>query len=333
MASAAYDGGTPLPEDPPMPDRRALLHQTADLAADYLDSLETRPVAATATRDELLEAFGGPMPARGEAPGEIVDHLGRAADPGIVASAGPRYFGFVIGGSLPSAVAADWLTTAWDQNGFAYVMSPAGSVIEEVTAGWLLDAFGLPRDASVGFASGATMATFTGLAAGRHRVLQRAGWDVEGDGLIGAPEIAVVARRRGPRDRLRVAPDGRAREPPRPQGRGRRAGPDAAGSAARGARRGRREAGDRGGPVGQREHRRLRPAAGDRGRRPRAAERVAPRRRRVRAVGGRLTVAAAPRRGPRRRGLVDHRRPQVAQRPVRLRDRRRRPTPRPTSPR
>ena len=175
-----------------MPDRRALLHQTADLAADYLDSLETRPVAATATRDELLEAFGGPMPARGEAPGEIVDHLGRAADPGIVASAGPRYFGFVIGGSLPSAVAADWLTTAWDQNGFAYVMSPAGSVIEEVTAGWLLDAFGLPRDASVGFASGATMATFTGLAAGRHRVLQRAGWDVEADGLIGAPEIAVV---------------------------------------------------------------------------------------------------------------------------------------------
>ena len=102
-----------------MPDRRALLHQTADLAADYLDSLATRPVGATATRDELLEAFGGPMPTRGEAPGEIVDHLGRAADPGIVASAGPRYFGFVIGGSLPSAVAADWLTTAWDQNGFA----------------------------------------------------------------------------------------------------------------------------------------------------------------------------------------------------------------------
>ena len=94
-----------------MPDRRALLHQTADLAADFLDSLATRPVGATATRDELLEAFGGPMPARGEAPGEIVDHLGRAADPGIVASAGPRYFGFVIGGSLPSAVAADWLTT------------------------------------------------------------------------------------------------------------------------------------------------------------------------------------------------------------------------------
>jgi glutamate/tyrosine decarboxylase-like PLP-dependent enzyme len=175
-----------------MPDRRTLLHQTADIAADYLDSLETRPVGATATRDEMLDAFGGAFPEHGEAPGEIVDHLGRAADPGLVASAGPRFFGFVIGGSLPSAVAADWLTTAWDQNGFAFVLSPAGSVIEEVTAGWLLDAFGLPADSSVGFASGATMATFTGLAAGRHRVLQRAGWDVEADGLIGAPEIAVV---------------------------------------------------------------------------------------------------------------------------------------------
>jgi glutamate/tyrosine decarboxylase-like PLP-dependent enzyme len=166
-----------------MPDRRTLLHQTADLAADYLEGIDRRPVGGTATHDELLAALGGPMPDRGEPPGEVVADLARAADPGIVASAGPRYFGFVIGGSLPSTVAADWLTTAWDQNGFAYVMSPAGSVVEEVTAGWLLDVFGLPAESSVGFASGATMATFTGLAAGRHRVLQRAGWDVEADGL------------------------------------------------------------------------------------------------------------------------------------------------------
>jgi glutamate/tyrosine decarboxylase-like PLP-dependent enzyme len=175
-----------------MPDHRRLLHQTADIAADFLEGVESRPVRATATHDELVEALGGPMPPRGEAPGEVVADLARAADPGIVASAGPRYFGFVIGGSLPSAVAADWLTTAWDQNGFAYVMSPAGSVVEEVTAAWLLDVFGLPAGSSVGFASGATLATFTGLAAGRHRVLQRAGWDVEADGLIGAPEIALV---------------------------------------------------------------------------------------------------------------------------------------------
>jgi len=121
-----------------MPDRRALLHQTADLAADYLDSLEGRPVGATATRDELLEAFGGPMPVRGEAAGEIVDHLGRAADPGIVASAGPRYFGFVIGGSLPSALAADWLTSAWDNNAGLYAIGPSASVAKEVPRidGW-----------------------------------------------------------------------------------------------------------------------------------------------------------------------------------------------------
>jgi glutamate/tyrosine decarboxylase-like PLP-dependent enzyme len=175
-----------------MPDYRVLLHRTADLAANFLDAIEHRPVGGTASHEELLAALGGPLPSRGEAPAEVVSDLARAADPGIVASAGPRYFGFVIGGSLPSTVAADWLTTAWDQNGFAYVMSPAGSVVEEVTAGWLLDVFGLPRESSVGFASGATMATFTGLAAGRHRVLQRAGWDVEADGLIGAPDIAVV---------------------------------------------------------------------------------------------------------------------------------------------
>jgi glutamate/tyrosine decarboxylase-like PLP-dependent enzyme len=175
-----------------MPDHRMLLHQTADLAADYLESVERRPVGGTATREELVASLGGRLPERGEAPGEVIADLASAADPGIVASAGPRYFGFVIGGSLPSTVAADWLTTAWDQNGFAYVMSPAGSVVEEVTADWLLEVFGLPKESSVGFASGATMATFTGLAAGRHRVLQRAGWDVEADGLTGAPPIAVV---------------------------------------------------------------------------------------------------------------------------------------------
>ena len=175
-----------------MPVTRSLLRQTADLAADYLEGVDRRHVRGTATHEALVASLGGPIPHRGEAPGEVIADLARAADPGIVASAGPRYFGFVIGGSLPSAVAADWLTTAWDQNGFAYVMSPAGSVVEEVAAGWLLDVFGLPAGSSVAFASGATMATFTGLAAARHRVLQRAGWDVEGDGLIGAPEVAVV---------------------------------------------------------------------------------------------------------------------------------------------
>jgi glutamate/tyrosine decarboxylase-like PLP-dependent enzyme len=172
--------------------RRALLRQTADLAADFLDGVDRRPVRATATHAELLTAFGGPLPDRGEAPGEVVADLAAIADAGLIGSAGPRYFGFVIGGSLPSALAADWLTSAWDNNAGLYAIGPSASVAEEVAAGWLVDLFGLPAGSSVGFSTGATMASFTALAAGRHRVLERAGWNVEEDGLTGAPPIAVV---------------------------------------------------------------------------------------------------------------------------------------------
>src|SRR5690349_1874821 len=176
----------------PMPDRRTLLHQTADLAADYLDTLETRPVGARATHDELVAAFDGDLPSRGEAPGEIVADLASIADPGLIASAGPRYFGFVIGGSLPSALAADWLTSAWDNNSGLYAISPSAAVAEEVAGRWVVELLGLPAGSSVGFTTGATMASFVGIAAGRHRVLERAGWNVEDDGLIGAPDLAVV---------------------------------------------------------------------------------------------------------------------------------------------
>jgi glutamate/tyrosine decarboxylase-like PLP-dependent enzyme len=175
-----------------MADRRTLLRQTADLAADFLDGIERRPVGPTASHDELLATIGGPLPDRGEAAGELVDHLATIADPGLIASAGPRFFGFVIGGSLPAALAADWLTSAWDQNAGLYVIGPSASVVEEVAAGWLVDLFGLPEGSSVGFSTGATMASFTALAAGRHRVVERLGWNVEEDGLIGAPDIAVV---------------------------------------------------------------------------------------------------------------------------------------------
>jgi len=175
-----------------MPDHRQLLHQTADLAADFLDGIEMRPVRATASHDQLLAAFDGPLPHRGEASGEVVDHLAAIADPGLIASAGPRYFGFVIGGSLPAALAADWLTSAWDNNAGLYAIGPAASVAEEVAGRWLIELFGLPAGSSIGFSTGATMASFTALAAGRHRVLERAGWNVEEDGLQGAPEIAVV---------------------------------------------------------------------------------------------------------------------------------------------
>jgi glutamate/tyrosine decarboxylase-like PLP-dependent enzyme len=122
-----------------------------------------------------------------------VEGLAAAAnDGGIIASAGPRYFGFVIGGSVPAALAADWLVSAWDQDAGLYACGPAAAVVEDVAAGWLLDLFGLPASASVGFVTGGQMANFTGIAAGRHAVLARAGYDVEEDGLRGAPPVHVV---------------------------------------------------------------------------------------------------------------------------------------------
>ena len=170
-----------------------LLDRTADLARHFLHSLPDRPVGARADLPSLRRALGGPLPAAGAEAAAVIEHLARAADPGIVASAGPRYFGFVIGGSLPAALAADWLAAAWDQDAGLYACGPAAAVVEEVAAGWLLDLFGLPPEASVGFVTGGQMANFTGLAAARHAVLERAGWDVGEDGLIGAPAVDVVA--------------------------------------------------------------------------------------------------------------------------------------------
>jgi glutamate/tyrosine decarboxylase-like PLP-dependent enzyme len=161
-------------------------------AADFLSGLAERPVGARATVAELRAALGGPLPEQPADPAQVVRELARAADGGIVASAGPRYFGFVIGGSLPAALGADWLTSAWDQNAGIYATSPAASVVEEVAAQWLLSVLGLPAAASVGFVTGGQMANTTCLAAARHAVLRRAGWDVERDGLYGAPEVEVV---------------------------------------------------------------------------------------------------------------------------------------------
>jgi len=170
-----------------------LLSRTAALAEQFLASLRERPVGATATREGLAARLGGALPAQGQAPLEVVEGLAAAAnDGGLIASAGPRYFGFVIGGSVPAALAADWLVSAWDQDAGLYACGPAAAVVEDVAAGWLLDLFGLPASASVGFVTGGQMANFTGIAAGRHAVLARAGYDVEEDGLRGAPPVHVV---------------------------------------------------------------------------------------------------------------------------------------------
>lgn len=162
-------------------------------ARAFLGTLASRPVGVPVAPDTLRADLGGPLPERGEDPGQIIDRLVDATSRGLVASAGPRYFGFVIGGSLPVTVAADWLTAVWDQNAALYISSPAAAAVEEIAASWLLQILGLPVTCSVAFVTGATMANFVGLAAARHEVLRRAGWNVEEDGLQGAPEIHVVA--------------------------------------------------------------------------------------------------------------------------------------------
>jgi glutamate/tyrosine decarboxylase-like PLP-dependent enzyme len=162
------------------------------MAIDFLSGLRSRPVAPQVDFDVLLASMGGSLPLEGEDSLRVVEHLQRAADPGVVASVGPRYFGFVVGGALPAAVAADWLTTTWDQNAFSYVLSPAAAAVEEILRGWLLDLLGLPGEMSIGFVTGGTMANFTALAAARHALLRKAGWNVEEQGLFGAPAIPVV---------------------------------------------------------------------------------------------------------------------------------------------
>ncbi len=173
-------------------DHARLLLRTAALATDYLDSLATRPVGRPVDLVALRAALGGPLPDGPTDPIEVVEGLATAAEPGLVGSAGPRYFGFVIGGGLPAALGADWLTSAWDQNAGLYVISPAAAVAEEVAGAWLVELLDLPSGTSVGFVTGATMANFTALAAARHGVLARAGWDVERLGLQGAPPVTVV---------------------------------------------------------------------------------------------------------------------------------------------
>jgi glutamate/tyrosine decarboxylase-like PLP-dependent enzyme len=175
-----------------MPDRTAGLDAAAQHAQAFLNTLDERPVAARAAADDVHEALGGPVPEHGADPAAVIDALVAGADPGLVATAGPRYFGFVIGGALPAAVAADWVVSAWDQNAAFHSTSPASAAIEEITSGWALELLGLPGTASVGFVTGGQGANTTCLAAARHAVLAKVGWDVENDGLIGAPPVRIL---------------------------------------------------------------------------------------------------------------------------------------------
>src|SRR6059058_3821823 len=173
-----------------MTDTRELLRRTAELAADYVESLGERPVFPDVTPEQLREALGGPLPEEPLPAEQVVDEL--AAEPGVVALGSGRYFGFVIGGELPAALAADWLTSAWDQNAGLYAGGPSASVVDDVCRGWLAELLGLPAHVSAAFVTGCQMAHVTALAAARHAVLERAGWNVATDGLAGTPKITVV---------------------------------------------------------------------------------------------------------------------------------------------
>jgi glutamate/tyrosine decarboxylase-like PLP-dependent enzyme len=182
---------------------RDLLHRTAEIASDFLASLDERPVQPEATVDEVRAVLGGPLPEQSSDALAVVEQLARDADPGLMAMPSGRFFGGVIGGSIPAAIAADWLTSAWDQNAALALPTPAAGVVEEVAGAWLKELLGLPESASFGFVTGCQMAHFTCLAAARHHLLARVGWDVERAGLSGAPPIRVVAgaNRHGTLDR------------------------------------------------------------------------------------------------------------------------------------
>jgi glutamate/tyrosine decarboxylase-like PLP-dependent enzyme len=169
-----------------------LMHTAAERARRYLAGLTERRVFPTSEDIARVAGLGGPLPEGPQEAAEVVALLDEVGSPAAVASAGPRYFGFVTGGALPAALGASWLAGAWDQNAFSPVSSPLGAAVEEIALGWLRELLGLPAGCGAGFVTGATMANFSGLVAARHVVLARAGWDVEAKGLFGAPPVTVV---------------------------------------------------------------------------------------------------------------------------------------------
>jgi glutamate/tyrosine decarboxylase-like PLP-dependent enzyme len=175
-----------------MSEEHKLLQRVLDETTTYLNGLDDRPVAARTDVDGVASALGGALPEEGGDARAVIEELIAGAEPGVVAMPSGRFFGWVIGGALPAALAADWLTSAWDQNAGLLASSPAAAGAERVASAWLLDLLGLPTDAGVGYVTGAMMANFTCLAAARYEVLRRVGWDANTDGLQGAPRLSVV---------------------------------------------------------------------------------------------------------------------------------------------
>lgn len=178
-----------------MDERDAALDAAHEAAREFLASLPDRPVWPRASVEEMTAAFGGPLPRTGRPAPEIIRDLAVRADPGLVAIPGGRFFGFVIGGTLPAALAADWLVSTWDQNSGSSAMTTATVALERVAGDWLLEILDLPRGASVGFVTGAQVSNFVCLSVARHALLRRRGWDFTRQGLNGSPPIRLVVGR------------------------------------------------------------------------------------------------------------------------------------------
>ncbi len=170
----------------------ALWNRAAELAVGYRTGMAEARQGPAATYHQMRDVFAATLPETGADPLGVIEDLARRAAPGLQAVTGPRFFGWVMGASHPAGVAADFLTSAWGQNAGNHLAMPAAAAVEEIAAGWLLDLLRLPAECSVGFVTGATLANFTCLAAARGEVLRRAGWDVEAQGLFGAPPIRVL---------------------------------------------------------------------------------------------------------------------------------------------
>jgi glutamate/tyrosine decarboxylase-like PLP-dependent enzyme len=175
-----------------MDEYRQVMRRAADIAGEFIDGLAQRHVGARSDAAAIAARFEAVLPDDGQDPVAVIEDMARLLDPGIVASGGPRYFGFVTGGVLPASLGADWLTAAWSQNAVLHASSPAAAAAELVAGRWMLDLLGLPATAGFGFPTGAGLGNAVALAAARHTLLARAGWDVEARGLYGAPEIRVV---------------------------------------------------------------------------------------------------------------------------------------------
>jgi glutamate/tyrosine decarboxylase-like PLP-dependent enzyme len=171
---------------------RGPLDRAHELALSWLDSLPIRQVAPARSADELAADFDAPLPEKGADATAVVDRLATLAEPGLMAIPSGRFFGWVMGGTLPAALAADWLVSAWDQNAAMRFATPAAAAIEQVTGRWIVDLLGLPEGSGVGFTTGGTMANFVGIAAGRKAALDAVGWDLDTLGLSGSPRITVL---------------------------------------------------------------------------------------------------------------------------------------------